>query len=212
MTDAWDPNISPQARRLIDLNNCCTSCSSRWRKTCPCAYPKTKAASNPPTCGDAMKIGRKYRKKAARQQDLVERVLTQQRQEAGVVRDLSFKQFIQLAMPSFQFYTGTNLSACCRKRRRKLRRLMAGATTAWQIRTGCCLPRTTCCATSSASWVCPAIQRNWPTPSAVRPGRTTKVQVAGSIAASAVGFWETEARGGCWSEGSGGSITGKAAT
>ena len=160
-----------------------------------------------------MRIGRKYLKKAARQQDLVERVLSQQRTEAGVVRDMSFKQFIELAMPTFKFYAWNEILIARLQEVAdgKLRRLLVQV----PPRHG----KSELAKLFAAYYLLRYQQRfvgvsSYSAELAYTFSRASRAyyQSAGgrfNPAASAVGFWETESKGGCWSAGSGGSITGK---
>lgn len=160
-----------------------------------------------------MKIGRKYLRKAARTTDLVERIRNTQRQESAVVRDLSFKDFIKQAMPSFQFYRWNEVLI------ERLQEVADGKLSRLMVQVPPRHGKSELAKLFAAYYLLRYQQRfvgvsSYSAELAYtfsRAARSYYRNTGGQFnpAASAVGFWETEQRGGCWSAGSGGSITGK---
>lgn len=163
------------------------------------------------------RLGAKYLQRASRQRPIVERVLEQRQQKAAAscVTDVTFKEYIQQVNPRFEFYTW-NLLLIERLQEvadGTLHRLLVqvpprhGKSELCKLFAGYYLLRhqTRFVGVSSYSMDLAATFS--------RAARSYYGDAGGRFnpASQSVQFWETEAKGGCWAAGSGGSITGKGA-
>lgn len=161
-------------------------------------------------------IGKKFLKKASREQQLVQDARrAKQLDVRQSVTDLTFRQYIELVMPAFQFYTW-NLILISRLQEvadGKLSRLLVqcpprhGKSELAKLFAGYYLLRfqSRFVGVSSYSMDLAATFS--------RASRAYYEAGGGKFnpASQSVQFWETETKGGCWAAGSGGSITGKGA-
>ena len=162
---------------------------------------------------NAKGLGKKFLRKATRSLELVDAVKESRDTNVRSVTDLSFKEYIELVMPSFQFYTW-NLILIERLQEvadGKLRRLLVQ-----------CPPRhgKSELAKLFAGYYLLRYQNRFVGVSSYsadlaytfsRASRAYYESAGGKFnpASQSVQFWETETKGGCWAAGSGGSITGK---
>ena len=158
-------------------------------------------------------VGRNYLKKASRDTELCTQVAEKKKVAATSATALSFRQYIELVMPSFQFYawnlilierlqevadgTLSRLLIQCPPRHGKseLAKLFAGY---YLLRY-----QTRYVGVTSYSMDLAATFS--------RASRAYYGEAGGKFnpASQSVQFWETEKRGGCWAAGTGGSVTGK---
>ena len=161
-------------------------------------------------------LGRKFLKKASRDTELVAQAREAKALEINMsVTELTFREYIELVMPTFQFYEW-NLILIERLQEvadGKLRRLLVqcpprhGKSELAKLFAGYYLLRyqNRFVGVSSYSMDLAATFS--------RASRAYYGSAGGKFnpASQSVQFWETEAKGGCWAAGSGGSITGKGA-
>lgn len=160
------------------------------------------------------KLGSYFLKKGARQHALVAKAM-QQKQQDTCKTDLTFKEFIQLVNPNFQFYTW-NLILISR-----LQEVADGQLTRLLVQVPPRHGKSELCKLFAGYYLLRHQQRfvgvsSYSMDLAAtfsRAARSYYVEAGGKFnpASQSVAFWETEAKGGCWAAGSGGSITGKGA-
>ena len=161
------------------------------------------------------KLGAKFLRKASRERELVAKVHERQGLAVQSATDLSFKDYIGVVMPSFQFFTW-NLILIERLQEiadGKMDRLLVqvpprhGKSELAKLFAGYYLLRhqTRYVGVTSYSMDLAATFS--------RASRAYYESGGGKFnpAAQAVQFWETDKRGGCWAAGTGGSVTGKGA-
>lgn len=161
-------------------------------------------------------LATRFLRKASRDQQLVVDLQAKKDSENGrSVTDLTFKQYIQVVMPSFQFYRW-NLMLI-----KRLQEVADGKLTRLLVQ---CPPRhgKSELAKLFAGYYLLRYQNRFVGVSSYsadlaytfsRASRAYYDAAGGKFnpASQSVQFWETETKGGCWAAGSGGSITGKGA-
>ena len=161
-------------------------------------------------------IGQKFLKKGSRDLQLVQDARRAKDLEVNMsVTDLSFKEYIEVVMPSFQFYQWNEILI------ERLQEVADGKLLRLLVQ---CPPRhgKSELAKLFAGYYLLRFQNRFVGVSSYSAdlaytfSRASRAyyQAAGGVfnpASQSVQFWETEARGGCWAAGSGGSITGKGA-
>lgn len=162
------------------------------------------------------KLGKKYLQRAARQRELVKSTLEKQKIQTVSKTDLTFKEYIQQVMPSFQFYAWNEIVID------RLQEVADGQLTRLLIQ---CPPRhgKSELAKLFAGYYLLRYQSRFVGVTSYsadlaytfsRASRSYYREGGGTFnpASSSVQFWETESKGGCWSAGTGGSVTGKGAS
>ena len=161
-------------------------------------------------------IGKKFLKKASREQQLVQDARRAKELEVNMsVTDLTFREYIQVVMPTFQFYAWNEILVD------RLQEVADGKLTRLLVQ---CPPRhgKSELAKLFAGYYLLRYQNRFVGVSSYsadlaytfsRASRAYYGAAGGKFnpASQSVQFWETEVRGGCWAAGSGGSITGKGA-
>ena len=162
-------------------------------------------------------LGRKFLKKASRSTELVVQAREAKALEVNMsVTDLSFKEYIGVVMPSFQFYDWNLILI------ERLQEVADGKLTRLLVQ---CPPRhgKSELAKLFAGYYLLRYQNRFVGVSSYsmdlaatfsRASRAYYTAAGGKFnpASQSVQFWETEAKGGCWAAGSGGSSTGKGAS
>lgn len=161
-------------------------------------------------------LGSKFLRKASRDQQLVADLHAKKDKENGQsVTNLSFKEYIEVVMPSFQFYKWNLILI------ERLQEVADGKLDRLLVQ---CPPRhgKSELAKLFAGYYLLRYQNRFVGVSSYsadlaytfsRASRAYYDAAGGRFnpASQSVQFWETESRGGCWAAGSGGSITGKGA-
>ena len=161
-------------------------------------------------------LGRKFLKRASRETELVTQAREAKALEVNMsVTDLTFRQYIELVMPAFQFYTWNMILI------ERLQEVADGKLSRLLVQ---CPPRhgKSELAKLFAGYYLLRYQNRFVGVSSYsmdlaatfsRASRSYYEAGGGKFnpASQSVQFWETETKGGCWAAGSGGSITGKGA-
>lgn len=160
-------------------------------------------------------LGARYLRRASRDTELVERVLRLAAVEDVQVTDLSFREYIQLVMPSFQFFAWNEILI------ERLQEIADGTLTRLLVQVP---PRhgKSELAKLFAGYYLLRYQRRFVGVTSYsmdlastfsRAARAYYAAAGGKFnpASQSVQFWETAKQGGCWAAGTGGSITGKGA-
>lgn len=160
-------------------------------------------------------IGSKFLRKASRERELVARIREKQEQKECSVTDLTFREYIEYVMPSFNFYkwneilierlqeiadgklTRLLVQVPPRHGKSELAKLMAGY---YLLRHQSRFVGVTSYSMDLAATFSRASRNYY----GAAGGRFNPVS-------QSVQFWETEKHGGCWAAGTGGSVTGKGA-
>lgn len=159
------------------------------------------------------RLGAKFLRKASRDQALVERLTEVKGAEVRSATDLNFKEYIQLVMPHFQFYTWNEILVARLQEIAdgKMHKLLVqvpprhGKSELAKLFAGYYLLRHQSRFVGVTSYSMDLAA------TFSRASRSYYDAAGGKFnpAAQSVQFWETEKKGGCWAAGTGGSVTGK---